>query len=849
MICVITQGNGEHERLTFGPDELDRSLVERFATVAARWPERVAIASASASVTYRELADRSRALAAAIEDRSDARERPVAILLSDTSSTITGILGAWTAGRLCVPLDASLPSARLEAILGQADPALVVTDEAGHRQLPRHGAARLLVDSPGGTVNGRHPAPDVTGDTLACLLFTSGSTGEPKGIVRSHRTILHRARCAIQSLDIGPEDRVSALQSPAFGAGLRDVMAALLSGASVRPFDLRRRGPEELAAWIDRDAITVLCAVVTTLRHFVTSLDGTSRLPSVRIVRLGSEPLYGHDVDRLRRCFRPDCVFIAGYGASEASGIVEFRIDPHTLVPAGRVPAGYPLEGVALRVLDEHGADARPGEAGEIAVQSHYLSNGYWRRPDLTRTVFVEGAADDRPRTYLTGDLGRLQPDGCLEIIGRRDHQVKVHGNLVHPAEIETALGAHRSVREGVVLAHTDAGGDVRLIAYVVAEGSAPGVPELRRHLRDRLPSHMIPPAFVFLESMPVTANGKIDRSALPWPGEAGMAARAASAPLMSPIEHQIAEVWEQIFGRAPLDANDDFFDLGGDSLQAVAFTARMEKRWGWTLSPSLLFEASTIAGVADALARQRGAVTERVAALRTTGTRAPFFFLHGDYNGAGLYSQGLARHMSLDRPFYAVHPHGLDGGPIPPTIEAMATDLLGVIRALRPTGPYALGGHCVGGLIALEMARQLERKGERVSAVVMIDTRTPAVELQTLPRAKEVVRRAIDLARRLIRPAVATVQAGVPRRQHVYRAAVWRYVPPRYGGRVVLFRAEHYLPHRPDLGWGKLLPRVDVGIVPGDHLTCITRHVAALGAHVEDALGRALTATETLRH
>jgi len=333
----------------FTPDEIEGSIPERFAKVAVARPAALAIVTGSQRLTYGELDLRSDRLAAAIADHAPDREAPVAVLLDDPVSTIAAMLATWKAGRLCVPLDFALPPTRLEMILRDSEAGLIVTDGKGSAALATisgSSARPLRVDELDLRDVADVARPSVTADQLACLLYTSGSSGQPKGLVRSHRNVLHRARCSVTSLGIRPADRVSALHSPSFGAGLRDVMTALLSGATLLPFDPRTAGRGALARWIDREQVSVLCAVVTTFRHLLAESGPEWRFPSVRVVRLGGEPLFRRDVERFREHFGPHCLLVAGYGTSEASSIVEYRMSHDTPLPAARVPAGYPLEGV-----------------------------------------------------------------------------------------------------------------------------------------------------------------------------------------------------------------------------------------------------------------------------------------------------------------------------------------------------------------------------------------------------------------------------------------------------------------------------------------------------------------------
>lgn len=880
-------------------------MPDRFARVVATRPSALAIAAGSERLTYGELDSRSDGLAAAIVRGTSGSGAPVALLLTDPVSVVTGMLATWKAGKLCVPIDSALPPSRLESILRDSEAGLVVTDrDTGPILPPLRDLKQLRIDEFDLLEPSGPPRVNVTPESLACLLYTSGSTGEPKGVMQSHRNLLHRARCSIADLAVRPADRVSALHSPSFFAGLRDVLTALLSGAALLPFDPRRAGLRALAEWIDREQISVLCAVVTPFRHLLALLAPHECFPSVRVVRLGSEPLFRQDVERFRQHFRSDCLLLAGYGASEAGGIAKYRMHHDTPLLAGRVPAGYALEGVELLVLDDAGRPVSVGVVGGVAVRSRYLSDGYWRRPDLTCTTFFADPADARTRIYRTGDIGRLGPDGCLELFGRKDHQVKVRGYRVHPGELEVALAEHPAIREAVVIARAETDGETRLVAYVVPNGPAPHAGALRQFLEPRVPAYMMPSVFISLEALPVTANGKVDRAALPPPPKPAAARGMDFVPPRSPLEHQIAAIWEDLFSLSPIGAHDNFFDLGGDSLLAAALVTAIEEACGRVLPPAVLLEAATVEDLAARIVREDSGFTEPLTALRASGVRTPLFFVHND-NGRGLYTYALARRLDADRPVYAVHLHGLAGHALPPTVEAIAADRLRAVRAARPRGPYALGGHCYGGLVAFEMARQLRAEGERVEAVVMVDTPAPTRSLRALHRASDMLgrlrglsradrdglfmridqlceqfvsrvryyqgrfrvlqglsgREQVDFVKRKLVMAAKRAARALPSHRapreggpaetsaavivepgDAYRRAIRCYLPPRYAGRVALLRAEQWPADRPDLGWSRLLPLLEVAVIAGDHHTCITRHVAAFAARAEETLQRAET-------
>ena len=516
--------------------------------------------------------------------------------------------------------------------------------------------------------------------------------------------------------------------------------------------------------------------------------------------------------------------------------------------------------------------------------------------------MFLPDPADAQMRLYRTGDIGRLRTDGCLEVLGRRDDRVKVRGYLVHPGEIEAALVEHPAIREALVTAWPDADGGIRLAAYVVPHAApSPYAGVLRRHLQERLPAYMVPSAFVTLETLPLNVNGKVDRLALPAPPRPAAAEEADFVSTES-AEHQIAAIWGRDLRRGPDRSERQLFDLGGDSLLAAAFVAAIEETCGRALSPSVLLDASTVADLAASMTRAESGFNERVTPLRASGERSALFFLHND-SGRGVYTHALARCLDPNRPVYAVHLHGLDGAALPETVEAIAANRLQAVRDARPHGPYVLGGHCHGGIIALEMARQLRAEGERVEAVVMIDSSAPAFGRRALHRASDVLGRLrglpadaraglfvrgdrtweeivewtryyqnrLGVLRRFgtraqmdfvvdklaftagrvarvfdgrqqwrERAPVHDVPPALTDPWDTYRRAVRQYVPSTYAGLVALFRAEQFPAHRPDLGWSRLLPRLEVRVIPGDHHTCITRHVATFAACLEEVLHRA---------
>jgi len=320
-------------------------------------------------------------------------------------------------------------------------------------------------------------------------------------------------------LRIGAEDRLTLLQSYSVAGSVSNMLSALLSGASLFPFNVKEEGLTELANLLIEEEITVYHSVPTVFRQFANTLSGKEEFPELRLIRLGGEPVYAEEVRLYKKYFPSDSIFVNSYGASEAASVLRYCVDKDTEISGAMVPVGYPLGDVEILLLDDEGAAVESNDLGEIAIKSRHISPGYWRRPDLTRAAFITDPQDEGERIYRTGDLGYRQPDGCLVVTGRNDFRVKIRGFRIEVAEIELALRGLSTVKEAAVVAHEDQRGEKQLVAYVVPHPEqVPTISELRSFLKDKLPDYMMPSAFVVLDELPLTPNGKLDRLALPAP-------------------------------------------------------------------------------------------------------------------------------------------------------------------------------------------------------------------------------------------------------------------------------------------------------------------------------------------
>jgi amino acid adenylation domain-containing protein len=590
----------------FPPGAVDQSLVSRFEAQVDRGPDRLALASGHARLSYAELDRAANRLAHALLARRGPRHEPVALLTGQGGDAVVATLAVLKAGKFYVPLEPAEPPERLRAVLADARPGALVTN-ALHRSLAERLASDALavID-----LDDLHAFGDARPDLsipphrLAHVIYTSGSTGEPKGVLQNHRNALQYIRNHTNAYRIVPSDRVTLLSSCAFLGAMRDTFLPLLNGASVFPYDVRRAGVEGIPGWLARERITIYISVATVFRRFVGTLDGV-RFPHLRILNLGGEALRPADVEAYRRLTDPACRFVNNLGTTETGTFALFAVDHSGVLPDGTVPAGHALDACEISLLD---ADARPvpdGGPGEIALTSRFLPLGYWRRAELTRAAYRPTAGRRGVRTYHTGDQGRRLDDGCLVVLGRGDQQVKIGGLRVELGEVEQALRQLPGVCDAVATTSAIGDREPRLIAYVVSASPARVTArELRDALAARLPGPAIPGRIVMLDALPLTTTGKVDRRALPAPGRERPELPAPFVPPRSPVETAVASVWRQVLGLDEIGVDDDFLDLDGQSLEVMQIAAQLAQRFAVPLSTRTVFECRTVAELARAVER-----------------------------------------------------------------------------------------------------------------------------------------------------------------------------------------------------------------------------------------------------
>jgi len=732
-----------NEFVSFGPEQLEQTLIERFEKIVHRYPHHVAVKMGEVAVTYAELNAMSNRVARAILTQRASDPEPIGLFFATGVAQIAAVLGVLKAGKFFVLLDSSFPKDRIAVILEDSQVQFLLADEQNitfARESADNGCRVMAFESISDRVFAEDLELEIPSQALSHIVYTSGSTGRPKGVAWNHLNKLQSVMRRIYADHVCAQDRIAALSSGTANA-VTNIFVTLLNGAALLPLEVKEMGVNRLAHWLLEERISV-CQIASPLfRKLCEALTGEEGFPDLRLLRLRSEAVYKTDVDLYKKHFPPTCLLANGLSSSETGPLMEYAINRDTEITGNEVPLGYALEGAEVLLLDDEGKHVGYNEVGQIVVRSRYLAEGYWRRPDLTKTKFKPDPSGGQERLYLTGDLGLMRPDGCLLYKGRKDFRVKVRGYGVETAEVEKRLLSHPDVREAIVVARQNRLGESYLVAYfTVSDHSVPTVSELRGFLLEKLADYMVPSAFVMLDGMPLTPNGKLDRSALPVPDSSRPQLDVAYAAPRSSIEEKLVELWEKILDVRPIGIHDNFFDLGGHSLAGASLISRLNRTFGLDLAVRVLFEAPTVAQLTSSIEVQQRTLSEPklravkekpsyLVELQSGRGKTPVFFFPG---GGGsepeffIYAH-LARHVGTDYSFHGLRARGADGKSEPHSgVEEMAADYIEAIRKFQPHGPYFLVGECFGGVAAHEVARQLQERGERIALLALMDTQRP---------------------------------------------------------------------------------------------------------------------------
>jgi amino acid adenylation domain-containing protein len=768
--CVIP---ADRERLlTLGrsPHESDvtltvPALIERRVEAG---PNEVAIVDGSRVVTYAELRRMATAAAANLRRRCIGRGTLVGVFCEQSPEMVALVLGLWRIGAVYVPLDPKYPSQRLGAIVADAAPELVVFDQALPDSLDDRLDQTVRLDRLFEGAEHAAAAEIESAATLAdraVVLYTSGSTGTPKGVVLTHRNLANQTAYVVRTLQLAVGDRLAPVSSINFDASLEEHFAPLAAAATI----VLSTGDEldscaRFFEFVVRQRLTILDVPTSLWRELTNYLhDERREYPDcVRAIMMGGEVATRAIYEKFLKVGGRNIRWFNAYGPTETticSTVYEHQPD-RDADETGPPPIGRPIDGTTAVVLDRCGRLVPPGVRGELYLSGAGVAEGYLNRDDLTRERFVELTGRDVPagRYYRTGDEVRFREDGELEYIGRLDEQVKLRGFRIEPAEIEAVLLKHLAVRDAVAVVLTAAAGTQYLAAYLVLHsGAAWDERSLREFAAARLPQYMRPQAFVQLDVLPLSPNGKINRRSLPEP----FADVRSSPPAAEPteprkptlLEHRLLEVWRTTLAMDNLGLDDDFFQLGGDSLRAMTLIARLEESLGRSISVATLIAVPTVARLAAHLEAEAATDDKReatgVAQLRDGDEKRPLFFVHSLAGDVWIY-RDLVQTLRTDAAMYGLQMPGIDGDAPPSSddVETWAALYVERVRAVQPTGPYRLAGFSSGGLLSFEMARQLHAAGQAVEFLGLIDSSLPTVVERRLTASR--LRRYTGLLRSL---------------------------------------------------------------------------------------------------
>jgi amino acid adenylation domain-containing protein len=584
----------------FPMEDVETSIAERFEKIAGKYPHRIAVKVENRVVTYGELnAMANRVARAMIADKQTSTE-PIALFITHAPSLIAAMIAVLKAGKFFVLLNPSFPMARLANILKVSQANLVLADKQNavlSRELAKSDML-LELESVDEDIPSDNLTLHISPQLPAYIAYTSGSTGQPKGVVQNHRNVLHDTKLRTDTYHLCELDRLSLLASST-SVAVKTAFFALLNGAALFPCDIREQGTACLADWLIREKITICQISAPLFRSLVENVAQGERFPDVRLIQFAGGMRYRTDVDLWKKHFSPNCILANSFSSTETGFICSYVIDYGTEISTEEIPVGYGVSSKEVFLVDEMNKPVANGTIGEIAVRSNYLSPGYWRSPDLTTAKFMGEPADEAVRVFHTGDLGLMLPDGCLVYKGRKDDRWKIRGYTVEPAEIEAALLGHANVKEVRTIAWEQTFGEKCIAAYVVPRNNpAPKVDELRNLLRQKVPDYMVPSAFIFLESLPLI-NGKLDRGALPKPD--GRRPELTD-PYLAPrddIERKLSQIWSTILVIDEIGVHDNFFDLGGHSLAASRVISSVIQTFQVDLSVKALFDTPTVAEMA----------------------------------------------------------------------------------------------------------------------------------------------------------------------------------------------------------------------------------------------------------
>ncbi|WP_439846851.1 non-ribosomal peptide synthetase DhbF [Bacillus subtilis] len=713
-------------------------LPEQFEKQAALRPDAIAVVYENQALNYAELNERANRLARMMISEGVGPEQFVALALPRSLEMAVGLLAVLKAGAAYLPLDPDYPADRIAFMLKDAQPAFIMTNtKAANHIPPVENVPKIVLDDPElaeklNTYPAENPKNKDRTQPLsplntAYVIYTSGSTGVPKGVMIPHQNVTRLFAATEHWFRFSSDDIWTMFHSYAFDFSVWEIWGPLLHGGRlvIVPHHVSR-SPEAFLRLLVKEGVTVLNQTPSAFYQFMQAereQPDLGQALSLRYVIFGGEAL---ELSRLEDWYnrhpenRPQLINM--YGITETTVHVSYiELDRSMAALRANSLIGCGIPDLGVYVLDERLQPVPQGVAGELYVSGAGLARGYLGRPGLTSERFIANPfGPPGTRMYRTGDVARLRADGSLDYVGRADHQVKIRGFRIELGEIEAALVQHPQLEDAAVIVREDQPGDKRLAAYVIPSEETFDTAELRKYAAERLPDYMVPAAFVTMKELPLTPNGKLDRKALPAPD---FAAAVTGRGPRTPQEEILCDLFMEVLHLPRVGIDDRFFDLGGHSLLAVQLMSRIREALGVELSIGNLFEAPTVAGLAERLEMGSSqSALDVLLPLRTSGDKPPLFCVHPAGGLSWCYA-GLMTNIGTDYPIYGLQARGIgQREELPKTLDDMAADYIKQIRTVQPKGPYHLLGWSLGGNVVQAMATQLQNQGEEVSLLVMLD-------------------------------------------------------------------------------------------------------------------------------
>jgi acyl-coenzyme A synthetase/AMP-(fatty) acid ligase/thioesterase domain-containing protein/acyl carrier protein len=827
---------------------LSKGFWERFEEIAGHFPDIPVYSREGGNLTYGEILSRAEVLSGQLDKITHGiRGHVVEVNATLVPGSIVSFLAVLKSGAVILPMDPAFPGDFQREIRRQVSPIARLQGGEGP------GGVFLCQDM----IPGREEPPvPLAPEGAALFLWTSGSTGKPKGILLPEQAFLLDAWNRIRDYHVRPGDRVAWTAPPVLAGPIGMLCFSLLGGATLVPFPLKSIDASALSGLLRRERVSYFNPPVSYFRQWLLADEGNGCLPDLRTVVLGGQPVSWKDVQAIQGRLSEGASLVHRYAATETGLISQAffgRLD--VAGDGGSVPLGFPPMGKRTVILGEDGALLPAGEIGEIGVVSRHGALGYWKRPDLDAERLRRLPGGET--LFLTADLGRLRPDGQLELLGRRDGQLKVRGFRIEPAQVEAVLRNLPGVVDAVLLpwkppAFPD---ENELVAYVEpARGSRLAADELRAGLQKSLPEFMVPSRFVLLEKMPRTRNGKPDRTRFPDPGTSRPELTVSFVPPQGKTEVRLAALWQEVLGVSSIGAEDDFFDLGGHSLSAVRLFSRIEAVFGRDIPLAGLLQARTVRSMARLLEDSKAEKEWKcLVRINVAGNRPKVFIVHGGGGNVLCFARLAARLPGHD--VYGLQALGLDRRHLPQlSVREMAERYAAEIRAEQPHGPFRIVGYSFGSVVAFELAVLLQASGEEVAFLGLLDRATPA-RSSAPPRGNlvsEIWDRGTTRLKFHLRLKVGRLLLGaglpVPFMQKIYNVATTfmsrDYVPPAaFMGNMAVFQTEERrsegIDPASERGWG---PHVQgetrVYPIPGTHHTLLDDpHVRDVARALEAAL------------